>query len=431
MKTIKIKRCAKLIAINFTKDYFKLLDKANRVMNQIGSDIRSRLKSGEFITVESGQYIEVNPDSDTWKGIAAEKNGKMKITHSKYKTFLNDIVDWENSLDKRESQKRELVIHAMERYASFLKRNRQKKKQKEPNIHFKGKNYPIKDSFASFNKDDKTVSISTAWGDITMNYHRESGNAKYINKDKFGMNISKKQKTGIIAVEYDVPMLYTPEAILSFDMNKDNSKWLAFNDGSIIPANRELVELFEKVRQLQSIINEKEHPVTERKLRNKYKIIGDKIFQSRRIARKNWKNLHRLLNSVINKIADMIIQKTIDGSYLLCIDSVATGASSGTFGQDHLIPTLITKCENHGIPFYVIPCANTSRRCSQCGAIHKESRKDKDTYECIECGFEADAQLNAATNIAFLGDRLLSNNVPYGNYAKRNVDKLIEKFSSQ
>ena len=431
MKTIKIKRCAKLIAIDFTNDYFEVLDKANRVMNQIGSDIRSRLKSGEFITVESGQYIEVNPDSDTWKGIAAEKNGKMKITHSKYKTFLNDILNWENSLDKRESQKRELVIHAMERYASFLKRNRQKKKQKEPNIHFKGKNYPIKDSFASFNKDDKTVSISTAWGDITMNYHRESGNTKYIDKDKFGMNISKKQKTGIIAVEYDVPMLYTPEGILAFDMNKDNSKWLAFNDGSIIPANDELVELFEEIRQIQSIIEEKESPISERKFRNKYKIIEGETYPSRRKLRKEWKKKHRSLNSATNKIADKIIQKAVDNSSLLCIDSVATGAGTGTFGQDHLIPTLVTKCENHGIPFYVIPCANTSRRCSQCGAIHKESRKDKDIYECIECGFEADAQLNAAVNIAFQGGRLLSNNVPYGNYAKRKVDKLIKKFSSQ
>jgi putative transposase len=51
----------------------------------------------------------------------------------------------------------------------------------------------------------------------------------------------------------------------------------------------------------------------------------------------------------------------------------------------------------------------TSQRCNSCGAIDKESRKAK-KYKCTSCGFEIDADLNAAKNILDLGKGLWSIN---------------------
>ena len=51
----------------------------------------------------------------------------------------------------------------------------------------------------------------------------------------------------------------------------------------------------------------------------------------------------------------------------------------------------------------------TSQRCNSCGAIDKESRKGK-KYKCTSCGFEIDADLNAAKNILDLGKGLWSIN---------------------
>lgn len=55
-------------------------------------------------------------------------------------------------------------------------------------------------------------------------------------------------------------------------------------------------------------------------------------------------------------------------------------------------------CETRGIKLEEVPPAYTSQKCSGCGAIHKESRKDE-KFKCIGCGYEIDADYNAAINI--------------------------------
>ena len=42
----------------------------------------------------------------------------------------------------------------------------------------------------------------------------------------------------------------------------------------------------------------------------------------------------------------------------------------------------------------------TSQRCSKCGYISKENRKTQAGFKCKNCGFEENADLNAARNIA-------------------------------
>lgn len=49
-------------------------------------------------------------------------------------------------------------------------------------------------------------------------------------------------------------------------------------------------------------------------------------------------------------------------------------------------------------PVYINP-RNTSNECSKCGCIEKESRCGG-FFDCVECGFTLDADLNAARNIA-------------------------------
>jgi putative transposase len=51
------------------------------------------------------------------------------------------------------------------------------------------------------------------------------------------------------------------------------------------------------------------------------------------------------------------------------------------------------KCE------YIDPY-KTSQRCSECGHIDKDNRKDQSTFICVKCGFEVNADYNAAKNIS-------------------------------
>ena len=56
-----------------------------------------------------------------------------------------------------------------------------------------------------------------------------------------------------------------------------------------------------------------------------------------------------------------------------------------------------------GVAVVMIDPRNTSRKCSECGCIDKKHRKKQDTFLCVPCGFSANADHNAAINIAVLG----------------------------
>ena len=48
---------------------------------------------------------------------------------------------------------------------------------------------------------------------------------------------------------------------------------------------------------------------------------------------------------------------------------------------------------------------NTSRRCSLCGHVARENRESQADFRCVECGYEDNADLNAAKNILAAGLR--------------------------
>lgn len=60
---------------------------------------------------------------------------------------------------------------------------------------------------------------------------------------------------------------------------------------------------------------------------------------------------------------------------------------------------LIRYCAEHGVRVQRVEAAYTSQRCQCCGFVCKRNRKGK-KFKCVSCGFAADADLNAAKNIA-------------------------------
>jgi IS605 OrfB family transposase len=58
------------------------------------------------------------------------------------------------------------------------------------------------------------------------------------------------------------------------------------------------------------------------------------------------------------------------------------------------------KAKETGIEILKINPRNTSRRCSECGHIAKENRKSQSAFLCVKCGHKANADYNAARNIA-------------------------------
>ena len=58
------------------------------------------------------------------------------------------------------------------------------------------------------------------------------------------------------------------------------------------------------------------------------------------------------------------------------------------------------KAEREGISVKYVDPAYTSQTCSKCGYVDKENRTSQEKFKCIECGFELNADHNAAINIA-------------------------------
>jgi IS605 OrfB family transposase len=58
-----------------------------------------------------------------------------------------------------------------------------------------------------------------------------------------------------------------------------------------------------------------------------------------------------------------------------------------------------------GIPVYLVDPRNTSRTCSQCGHCDRANRKSQAEFSCQRCGYQTSADVNAAINIARLGER--------------------------
>jgi len=65
-----------------------------------------------------------------------------------------------------------------------------------------------------------------------------------------------------------------------------------------------------------------------------------------------------------------------------------------------------------GVPVLFVDPKNTSRTCQKCGHCEKRNRKDQSTFKCRSCGFSANADDNAARNIANIASRA-SVNKPY------------------
>ena len=63
------------------------------------------------------------------------------------------------------------------------------------------------------------------------------------------------------------------------------------------------------------------------------------------------------------------------------------------------------KMDANGGNLVIVPAAYTSQTCHKCGHVAKENRESQAAFHCVKCGYEANADVNAAKNIL---DRALS-----------------------
>ena len=89
------------------------------------------------------------------------------------------------------------------------------------------------------------------------------------------------------------------------------------------------------------------------------------------------------------------------GQYLRNGAKAKAGLNRSILGSNwsRLCKRLKDKMDANGGRLVIVPAAYTSQTCHQCGHVAKENRDSPAVFHCVECGYEANADINAAMNI--------------------------------
>ena len=87
--------------------------------------------------------------------------------------------------------------------------------------------------------------------------------------------------------------------------------------------------------------------------------------------------------------------------YLPNVAKAKAGLNWSILGNNwsRLMKRLKDKMDANGGKLVIVPAAYTSQTCHQCGHVASESRDSQAAFKCVECGHEANADVNAAMNI--------------------------------
>jgi predicted RNA-binding Zn-ribbon protein involved in translation (DUF1610 family) len=86
------------------------------------------------------------------------------------------------------------------------------------------------------------------------------------------------------------------------------------------------------------------------------------------------------------------------------------------------------QAEKHGIRVHITPSHYTSQTCPKCGFISRDNRKTQESFKCANCGYESNADSNAAYNLElrYTSDVLrdkLHNIDEYGRLTPKKLNK--------
>jgi predicted RNA-binding Zn-ribbon protein involved in translation (DUF1610 family) len=127
-----------------------------------------------------------------------------------------------------------------------------------------------------------------------------------------------------------------------------------------------------------------------------------KEFQRRDKKVKKWKNrLQNTIKYATGAVAKEIVSKAKRFKLGVAMESLTFKAVS----KGYLVPryklmiAVKTLCEREGVPFKLVPASYTSQTCPKCGYVDEKNR-DGERFKCLKCGYQADADIVGAMNIA-------------------------------
>lgn len=191
---------------------------------------------------------------------------------------------------------------------------------------------------------------------------------------------------------------------------------LASNDGQTWPAPRWLEEELPELRRLQRKLdrqrrsNNPDNYCEDGTIKPGPKTWVEGSRQKRTQAQVT--KLHRYIKDArwywwhtitdwLTKEYSFIAIEDLSPQFMIHNPKLARRASDLAFSQGKAM--LRYKCEERGVKLIEVNPAYTSQTCSECGCVDKSNRQTQPHFECIECGYIENADINAARNILARG----------------------------
>ncbi|AGB33712.1 MULTISPECIES: RNA-guided endonuclease InsQ/TnpB family protein [Halobacteriales] len=109
--------------------------------------------------------------------------------------------------------------------------------------------------------------------------------------------------------------------------------------------------------------------------------------------------LHNRANDLITEAQDADVDGIIFETLDHIRENIANGSKFQQWAYAKFVELVEYKVESTELFVDTVNPAYTSQRCSHCGFTHEDNRDDK-AFECQSCGYEVNADYNAAKNIA-------------------------------
>jgi len=171
------------------------------------------------------------------------------------------------------------------------------------------------------------------------------------------------------------------------------------SDGTVIENPKALASGQRKLKRLQQEVSRKKKGSANRcKARAKLATAHARVRNIRRDA------LHKATTTLAKSHGRIVVEDlkvrnmTRSGRGKRGLNRVVLDAAFGEFRR-----LLEYKGKLYGCEVVAVPPHYTSQRCSACGHVEKGNRVSQAEFCCLSCGYEANADLNAAINIFALG----------------------------
>lgn len=390
----------------------------------------------EKITFVGFEYYKRNckkhKKGELKKVILTKEKTPLSICLSYLARYGNDnIVEYINSqIDNVDDNKKQFynnILNYINKFGlgrllslSLFKRNRIIKQYQERPIEFNSltfsgrsrktdiisynKNYnSIINSFVSLSglnrkSFDIPIKFNKDWFGSMKEYHKKNPDYEYT------ITFNEKQKQVNIHICKDekryIPTVDNNSNIVGIDVNVKHNLF-SLSNGLTYDYNRKLVNDFCKLSTYLDKVKEKQGK--EYKIGKHYQLKLDKLRE--KIVKSNQQLISTMCKSLKNNNITHIVMENLDNGFgkSFVKDKNNNDINFNRVVKFLKISSLKDEVEHIGrkydIAVSTVQSYYTSKMCPICGCIDDENRTSQEEFCCIECGFESNADINAAINI--------------------------------